>query len=104
MSKAEFTKGPWILATSCSWRRIVTERGESVCEPTIQLSDNHPDLYFRNGGQDGPDARLLVSAPDLYEALELMTETFMGGGHVSDEDYALAISTASEAMAKARGE
>lgn len=45
------TKGPWSLWTSCSWRRIGSEDPESygtVIEPTIQHSDNHPDLYFRN--------------------------------------------------------
>lgn len=53
------TPGPWIIATSNSWRRIVTEhRMESVCEPVTQ-NDGHPDLYFRNGGASGPDARLI---------------------------------------------
>lgn len=53
------TPGPWIIATSNSWRRIVTaHRMESVCEPITQ-NDGHPDLYFRNGGASGPDARLI---------------------------------------------
>lgn len=55
------TPGPWIIATSNSWRRIVTaHRMESVCEPITQ-NDGHPDLYFRNGGPDGPDARLIAA-------------------------------------------
>ena len=29
------------------------------------MSDGHPDLYFPNGGQDGPDARLIADAPML---------------------------------------
>lgn len=62
-----FTPGPWEMWTSNSWRRIRTING-SVCEPITQ-SDGHPDLLFQNGGPDGPDARLMLAAPDLYEAL-----------------------------------
>lgn len=64
---ANHTPGPWSLWTSCSWRRFGNDRGELVCEPTTQ-SDGHPDLYFRNGGQDGPDASLIAAAPDLLTA------------------------------------
>lgn len=44
------------------------------------------------------NAKLIAAAPLMYEALELMVNTFIGGGHVSDHDYALAISTADEAL------
>ena len=67
MSNAQHTPGPWMVATSNSWRRILGARSESVCEP-IKQNDGHPDLYFRNGGADGPDARLIAAAPDLLEA------------------------------------
>ena len=63
------TPGPWHIATSNSWRRIVSRSG-NVCEPVTQ-ADGHPDLYFRNGGEEGPDARLMIAAPDLLEALEI---------------------------------
>ena len=65
------TEGPWIVATSNSWRRIVSlgHGGmQSVCEPITQ-NDGHPDLHFRNGGADGPDAHLLCAAPTLLAAL-----------------------------------
>jgi hypothetical protein len=65
---AAHTPGPWLLATSNSWRRFESRDGLQVCEP-IQQRDGHPDLHFRNGGQDGPDARLIVAAPDLLAAL-----------------------------------
>lgn len=64
------TPGPWIIATSNSWRRIVSERdGTTVCEPITQ-PDGHPDLHFPNGGADGPDAHVLEAAWDMYEALK----------------------------------
>lgn len=83
VGEVRHTPGPWLLATSSSWRRFVSEaRGgmQSVCEPVTQ-PDGHPDLYFRNGGQDGPDARLIAAAPDLLSALQAML-THMG----MDED------------------
>jgi hypothetical protein len=59
------TEGPWELWTGCSWRRFwqVGTCG-TVCEPTV-ARDGHPDLIFRNGGQDGPDASLIAAAPRL---------------------------------------
>jgi hypothetical protein len=62
------TAGPWLIATSNSWRRIVSRDYNSVCEPITQ-NDGHPDLYFRNGGADGPDARLIALAPVMWQAL-----------------------------------
>lgn len=78
MSETKHTPGPWEVATSCSWRRIVGLRGELVCEPVVQRADNHPDLHFRNGGPDGPDARLIAAAPDLREALAALLERYTG--------------------------
>lgn len=66
---SKFTPGPWELWTSNSWRRFISRDHGSVCEPVV-LRDGHPDLYFRNGGADGPDARLIASAPELLEALK----------------------------------
>lgn len=65
----QHTPGPWIVATSNSYRRILSSNGSPVCEPTVQR-DGHPDLSFSNGGQDGPDARLIAAAPELLETLE----------------------------------
>jgi len=59
---AEPTKGRWIMATSNSYRRIVTEDMEPVLVPVTQKSDGHPDLHFPNGGYDGPDAHLMLAA------------------------------------------
>lgn len=65
---SDHTPGPWMVATSNSWRRIVSQRMTPVCEPIVQ-NDGHPDLHFRNGGPDGVDARLLVAGPVLANEL-----------------------------------
>jgi len=61
-AQAQPTPGPWQIATSCSYRRIVNDRMSPVCVPTVQSADGHPDLYFPNGGVNGPDARLIAAA------------------------------------------
>lgn len=66
---AKATPGTLILATSNSWRRIVTlVRSTPVCVPYTQ-HDGHPDLHFPNGGPDGPDATLLLEARNALPAL-----------------------------------
>jgi hypothetical protein len=67
------TPGPWLIATSNSFRRIVSRDHGGVCEPITQ-NDGHPDLHFRNGGPEGPDARLLAAAPDLLAALKAVLD------------------------------
>lgn len=63
------TPGPWLLATSNSWRRFVAQDMTPVCEPVTQ-NDGHPDLYFRNGGTDGPDARFIAACnPEAITAI-----------------------------------
>jgi hypothetical protein len=71
----EATPGPWILATSNSWRRFVTrDRMTPVCEPITQ-NDGHPDLHFRNGGEQGPDATLIAAmSPEAVLALVAVVE------------------------------
>jgi hypothetical protein len=63
------TPGPWQVWTSNSWRRIYSRDHGSVCEPIVQ-NDGHPDLFFKNGGAEGPDAKLIEAAPDLLIALK----------------------------------
>jgi len=67
--QAKATPGPLVLATSNSWRRIVSaHRSIEVCVPCTQ-PDGHPDLYFPNGGPDGPDVTLLLEAWNALAAL-----------------------------------
>ena len=64
------TPGPWELWTGCSWRRFGRAGTlETVCEPTTHPIDGHPDLFFRNGGSNGPDAALIAAAPGDIAAL-----------------------------------
>lgn len=78
---AEATPGPWSLWTGCSWRRFGCEaiyddrHGDTVIEPTV-APDGHPDLHFRNGGQDGPDAEIVTryrnAVPTLARRVPLL--------------------------------
>jgi len=102
MSNAH-TPGPWLVATSNSWRRIVNSRGLEVCTPTLQHSDKHPDLCFPNGGAEGADARLIAAAPELLEALQPFVTR-----NSSEESITLVLNTsdvkrARAAIAKATG-
>lgn len=72
------TPGPWEVWTSCSWRRIGSHAGKMVCEPITQRSDNHPDLYFPNGGANGPDARLICAAPELLDTVRAFVDWIDG--------------------------
>lgn len=56
---AKATAGRWILATSCSWRRIVTEDSRPAIVPCVQQSDGHPDL---NAGEDHVNAEAAIAA------------------------------------------
>ncbi len=70
------TPGPWMWWTSCSWRRLGTEdQSTTIMEPITQQCDNHPDLYFRNGGYRGPDATFIANAPtDIAYLLRVIEE------------------------------
>lgn len=59
------TPGPWMVATSCSWRRILTERGEPVIVPTTHRVDGHPDLNATMA-----DLNMAALSPRLLQALE----------------------------------
>lgn len=54
---------PLIVATGCSWRRILGHSGRNVCVPTNNKNDNHPDL-----DASYEDLALLSAAPELYES------------------------------------
>ena len=63
---AKATPGEWMLATSCSWRRILTTGGKPVIVPTIQRSDNHPDMEC---GEDYINAEVAIAAVNALPAL-----------------------------------
>lgn len=71
--EARATPGPWSLWTGCSWRRVGSDAtGGEVITPTNHPIDGHPDLLFPNGGQSGPDARIVPMLRNaLHEAAAL---------------------------------
>jgi hypothetical protein len=72
MSNQKHTPGPWEMWTSNSFRRISGPDGRDggvLCAIT-QCRHGHPDLHFGNGGFNGPDARLILAAPELAKEIE----------------------------------
>ncbi len=109
------TPGPWSIWTSNSWRRLGSDAtGRLVCEP-LKQRDGHPDLHFPNGGEDGPDARLMAAAPEMAELLRtaitfieeetaILEECHLDPktGEMDDEDVAAQIEIWREWVGKAR--
>ena len=95
----QFTPGPWIVATSCSWRRILTQiENKPVCVPTTSRHDGHPDLIASEA-----DLRLIAAAPMLLAALiKCADQLEIISGMVHDERMALIEARA--AIAAATGE
>jgi len=58
-----------MVATGCSWRRIIGQSGRKVCVPCNHPSDNHPDL---EGSME--DLTLLSAAPELYESTAMLID------------------------------
>lgn len=60
---------PIMVATSNSYRRLLTQSGKPVCLPCNQRSDNHPDL-------DASDEvlQLMAAAPELYDATHMLVK------------------------------
>ncbi|WP_244828470.1 hypothetical protein [Caballeronia sp. TF1N1] len=104
------TPGPWSIWTSNSYRRIGSDapRGGEVLCGSVQR-DGCADLYFPNGGYEGPDARLVTAAPDLLASLRTTVSMLQGTLLIiTDKDARAmakeAIAEARAAIAKATGE
>jgi len=60
---------PIIVATGCSWRRLLQSSGKAFCVPTNSTTDGHPDLDCSS-----EDLALLSASPELYESVIMLTE------------------------------
>tara|TARA_B100002049_G_C16085590_1_gene379366 strand:+ start:3754 stop:4098 length:345 start_codon:yes stop_codon:yes gene_type:complete len=88
---------PWMVATGCSWRRILTQSGRSVCVPDNHHQDNHPDLLADHGV-----LQLMATSPQLYESTVLLIETLervLAGRSVKNVDEVLSFAEKSLAGA-----
>lgn len=81
------TPGPWSIWTSNSYRRIGSDapRGGEVLCGSVQR-DGCADLYFPNGGYEGPDARLVTAAPELLEFAQLVLRG-IDSGHIKAKPF-----------------
>lgn len=117
MSKLEFTPEPWEFrhySAVCSIVSAHNAPGRIVRDPLkgVQVSVDVSAIPDRviyddqsNAHLASPDARLIVSAPSLYSALEGLL-TFVGRGIKKSEAKAFvsAKKAAASALKKARGE
>ena len=95
MSEPKFTPGPWKVGPVDD-TRVEDALGNEVAQ--IDGDYNHPDTWPIMEA----NARLIASAPELYEALEGLIDIADRG---DVRDYARdAINTAKRALTKARGE
>lgn len=102
----QHTPGPWEIVSDHKSPRIESDHGEFVCVASVDAA-GFVGLRFPNGGDDGPDARLLTAAPDMYEALKELYAVVKGEcPSLLDEDSGgdsrLALEIES-ALAKAEG-
>lgn len=99
------TPGPWRMWTSNSYRRISSEAtgkdGDVLCA-VVQRSDGHPDLHFSNGGFEGPDALLMLAAPDLLAASRKALGV-LAGGDMNKQALIDALTMLRAAIARATG-
>lgn len=77
---ANATPGPWMMATSNSYRRIVTQREhDTVLWAITQRSDGHPDL----AGTEA-DKELLIAARNVLPHLLAEVRRLRGDGKAYD--------------------
>lgn len=83
--EAKATPGEWILATSCSWRRILTSGGVPVIVPTNSRYDNHPDIM---GGIENLELSVASrnALPQLIAYIERLEAVASAAKVVVDED------------------
>lgn len=60
---------PIMVATSCSYRRLLTQSGKPVCMPTVHPYDKHPDLEAKE-----EVLQLMAASPELYEATRMLMD------------------------------
>lgn len=92
---SEFTKGPW--AVFGDWG--ITDIGGRFIAQFEPLSD---DISSGNSSESFANANLIAAAPDMYETLQSIINTW--DGPLYRHEMAPNIDKARKALAKARGE
>lgn len=134
MSEAKFTKGPWKIEYDEEYGTHTIRMGSALenkgnFEPQHEIEYEHGCWFEEDEEEDYPanrqaaeaeaNARLIASAPDMYEALEIIIDPLIylqkkakEEGKELDVNYALRVvddisflrGFAWKALAKARGE
>lgn len=92
-----FTKGPWEWWTSNSLKRLSAGGKDGAVLHAYRCPDGASDIQVSDA-----DARLIASAPELYEALEAMVKTF--DMYIQQPSAYPAYNKARAALSKAAGE
>ena len=92
---SKHTPGPWRVVDSWNDHMVESQNGE--------------EIIWQDGPHDTPtineaNARLIVAAPDLLEALESMLQSFLITQSLDDYPIDAPCNKARAAIAKAKGE
>ena len=75
----KYTKGEWLIDGS----QIVTgfePTDETICD--INPNTEYPTVYQRNEDESFANAKLIASAPDMYETLRELLSCYEKDGHL----------------------
>lgn len=103
MSEAKHTPGPWSLDPE---DKSIVGKDEDLAIATIENIDVGGDKGFHFGEESRANARLIATAPELLEALQLLGDVgcFEHGMLGNHNDILSAVSKSLSAIAKATGQ
>ena len=93
MSKAKFTKGPWVALFNGSYWDI----GDGISEFAMSMKNKHASPPIELGRMES-NAHLIASAPEMYEMLECLSS------QLTSINAHIAVNDIEKLLAKARGE
>ena len=105
MSKTEFTPGPWVSSAGHIYK--TGKDGANIAAVSEPRAETHVGYTpVRLGSKDADEAfanaHLIAAAPELYEALDELTNYSGGASNALEDPYVM--ERVEAALSKARGE